>query len=172
MNSKSTHSLVLIRQQGFTLLEMLLVVVIIGIMSVLGVNLVNSQSIERVVLNQAQQVEASLKLLCEQSVFENQAQGLEVLTTGLQVLRYQQPIWQARDFQVPGAWESQVELYIDGLSQQLLPEATDEPHIICQTDGSFSQFTLHFFADPATPEVYYVLETAGPWELTGGWHHP
>ena len=151
---------------------MLLVVVIIGIMSVLGVNLVNSQSIERVVLNQAQQVEASLKLLCEQSVFENQAQGIEVLATGLQVLRYQQPVWQAREFQVPGAWEAQVELLIDGITQQLLPEATDEPHIICQTDGSFSNFSLHFFGDPATPEIYYVLETAGPWKLTGGWHHP
>ncbi len=103
--------------KGFTLLEILLVVVIISIMTAVGANIINSQSIERVVLNQAQKFSNDLTFICEKAVLENQAFGLEFHTYGYQVLRYQQPEWLLIESQsAPQINENIVtDLLLDGL---------------------------------------------------------
>ena len=63
-------------------------------MTVAGANLINSQSIERVIMNQAKQFETNLQYLCEKAVFEHQAFGIEMQSGGYAVMRYQQASWQ------------------------------------------------------------------------------
>ncbi len=161
---------------GFTLLEMLLVVLIVGIMGVAGSNLINSQSIERVIMSHAQQFSANLKFICEKAVFENQAFGIEWQPNGYQVLRYQQPNWlvveQQQATQFPDGIASEIRL--DGYPQILADEADDLPHIICQADGSFNAFEVRFVANngQTNKQAYYALSNTTPWQVTGGWHQP
>ena len=170
--------------KGFTLLEILLVVLIVSIMSFIGVNIINSQSIERVILNQAQQFNDDLMYVCEKAVLENQAFGFEFLATGYQVLRYQQSEWLLLETQkVPQFNEAiETELLLDGLSQDISADSSigDEnlPHIICQSDGSFNPFELRFSAEEAAEpnqlddKIYYALTSETPWQLKGAWHQP
>ncbi len=163
------------RATGFTLLEILLVVLIIGIMTVAGANLINSQSIERVIMNQAKQFETNLQYICEKAVFENQAFGIEWHESGYQVLRYQQASWLAVEQQATQLPE-QVDsiLLLDGYPQKLSVEAENIPHIICQTDGSINTFEwrLSVSNNPTNDKTHYSLRSSSPWELTGGWHQP
>ncbi len=78
---------------GFTLLEILLVVVIIGIMTVVGTNIINSQSPERAIMETAAKFEAELKYLCDLSVLENRAHGIEWSEYGRHWLTYQSGDW-------------------------------------------------------------------------------
>lgn len=170
--------------KGFTLLEILLVVLILSIMTAVGANIINSQSIERIIVNQAQKFNADLQFICEKSVLENQAFGFEVLSTGYQVLRHQQQDWLLLESQVPAEFNDSihVELLFEGrildLSHQ--PSLIDEhlPHIICQSDGSFNAFEIRFSAATVTVEspdedsTYYALKSETPWQLIGAWHQP
>ena len=170
--------------KGFTLLEILLVVLIISIMTAVGANIINSQSIERVILNQAQQFSDDLTFICEKAVFENQALGIELLNNGYQVLRYQQPQWLILESQASPQVNAAIslELLLDGLSQQLQLETTpgDEPvpHIICQSDGSFHAFELRFSSTDTgnqaieSKPIYYALSSQSPWQIQGGWYQP
>ncbi|MGJ8662480.1 MAG: pilus assembly FimT family protein [Marinicella sp.] len=163
---------------GFTLIEILLVVLIIGIMTAVGANLINSQSIERTILNRAQQFVTDVKYLCEKSVFENHAYGLEWLPNSYQVLRFESQLWQPVELQINAAIPEAIttELLINGLSQNIAAEAENLPHIVCQTDGSFNAFELRF-SDASSHQItqqesstFYAISSESPWQLTGAWH--
>ncbi|WP_223789817.1 prepilin-type N-terminal cleavage/methylation domain-containing protein [Marinicella meishanensis] len=164
----STHSVP--RSAGFTLLEILLVVLIIGILASAGANLLASQSIERQIMGQAQTFEAELKYLCERAVLENQAFGVEWQAEGYQLLRHQHPEWIPVTAEPP-AWPTGVtaEILTAGRVQALAPDFEDLPHIVCQTDGSFNAFELRLAANP---DQHYAIRSQSPWELAGGWHQP
>ena len=163
-------------QSAFTLLEILLVVLIIGIMTVAGANLINSQSIERIIVNHAKQFESDLTFICEKSVLENQSYGIEWLEQGYQVLRYQQPEWMRVETQVQGTLTDgvQAEIRLDGYPQLIADEAENLPHIVCQSDGSFNGFEVRFFAaqdsNSSGKQDHYALSSKTPWELVGAWH--
>lgn len=168
--------------KGFTLLEILLVVLIISIMTAVGANLINSQSLERVILNQAQQFNQDLTFVCEKAVFNNQAYGIEFYSNSYQVLRYHQAEWVLVESQAAPRFyeELTTDLLLDGMAQELTAEQASGqqtlPHIICQTDGSFNAFELRFSATSTYVEnnesdtIFYALETTSPWQLTGAWH--
>ena len=169
--------------KGFTLLEILLVVLIVSIMTAVGANIINSQSIERVIQNQAQKFDVDLTFICEKAVLENQAFGIEFYTESYQVLRYQQPQWLSIESQSPSAMNEEiaVELLLDGLTQEFESELGADgeplPHIICQSDGSFNAFELRFSATQAVGsgqdiQTYYALYTESPWQIKGAWYQP
>ncbi len=169
--------------KGFTLLEILLVVLIISIMTVVGSNLINSQSVERQVMNQAQKFSNDLTFICEKAVLENQAYGLELYKVGYQVLQHQQTDWVLVDSQISPVIQDgiEMELIFGGLSENLAPEAATEdlrePHIICQTDGSFNVFELRFnvaaeLSDAGNDSPSYAISTQTPWQLKGAWYQP
>ncbi len=169
--------------KGFTLLEILLVVLIIGIMTAVGTNIINSQSFERVILSQAQQFSSDLKFICEKAVLENQAFGIELHVSGYQVLRYQRPNWVLieQQNQLQDNDGVSIDLLLEGLSQKIQSETDIEaehlPHIICQSDGSFNAFELRFSAvdeliDSPDMTTYYALKTQSPWQLNGAWYEP
>lgn len=154
------------------MLEILLVVFIIGIMTVVGANIINSQSVERTVLNQARSTEQHLIFLCEKAVFDNQALGIEFNQLGYQIFRYRQPTWQLlENIDLPPFSEAvDVELLLDGLSQDLPAEPEGLPQIVCQTDGSWNGFELRFSANSQQQATdYFALSTESPWQLTSTW---
>ncbi|MCX7554768.1 prepilin-type N-terminal cleavage/methylation domain-containing protein [Marinicella sp. S1101] len=161
-----------LRTQGFTLLEILLVVLIIGVMTAVGANIINSQSVERTVMNQAKTTEQHLVFLCQKAVFDNQALGIEFNQLGYQIFRYRQPTWQlVENIELPPLSEVvSVELLLDGLSQDLPVEPEGLPQIVCQTDGSWNGFELRFYANNQQQTTdYFVLSTTSPWQLTSTW---
>jgi prepilin-type N-terminal cleavage/methylation domain-containing protein len=169
--------------KGFTLMEILLVVLIVSIMTAVGANIINSQSIERMILNQAQKFDVDLTFICEKAVFENQAFGIEFYTDSYQVLRYQQPQWLLIESQSTPTMKDEiaVDLLLDGLIQEFETElgSNDEPlpHIICQSDGSFNAFELRFRAaqgmgSSQENKTYYALHTQSPWQIEGAWYQP
>ena len=167
--------------KGFTLLEILLVVLIISVMTAVGVNVINSQSTERLILNLSQQFADDLKFICEKAIMENQAFGIELHANGYQALRYQQPDWVAGKASLRVNEHVVNDLLIGGLHQELSPESTLEdeflPHIVCQADGSFNAFELRFSATEqlsknSGSKTYYALKTQSPWQLDGAWYQP
>lgn len=156
--------------QGFTLLEILLVVVIVGIMTVAGVSVINSQSIERVIMNQAKAFEQNLNFLCEKAVFENQAIGIALSQLGYQAYRYQRQSWQNIEVDELPQFNSEIrmDLIIDGLTQRLSEEGEGLPQIVCQADGSVNAFELRFAA-LGDDVNYFALNTSTPWVLDAEW---
>ncbi|GJM05905.1 MAG: hypothetical protein DHS20C09_19010 [marine bacterium B5-7] len=162
---------------GFTLIEILLVILIIGIMTAVGANLISSQSIERTILSRAQQFESDLKFICEKAVLENHAYGMEWTEKNYHVLRYQAQSWQLIDNQLNSIIPEAIgiELLINGLAQNLKAEIENLPHVVCQSDGSFNAFELRFSDEelrntPAAKKTYYALSSTSPWQLKGAWH--
>ncbi len=169
--------------KGFTLLEILLVVLIISIMTALGSNLINSQSVDRLVMNQAQKFSDDLTFICEKAVLENQTYGLELFENGYQALQFQQTDWVLIESPISPIIKEGVgmELILGGLSENLALEISSEelhdPHIICQTDGSFNAFELRFnvsndLSESKNDNAYYAISTQTPWQLKGAWYQP
>ncbi len=159
------------KKHGFTLLEILLVVVIVAVMSVVGANVINSQSVERTILNQAKAFEQNLIFLCEKAVLDNQALGIEFSQLGYNVFGYQQQTWQMLEpDELPVMAESvSMALLLGGLEQSLPAEPEGLPQIVCQPDGSFNAFEIRLAAKEQATH-YYALSTVSPWELDTEWH--
>jgi len=168
MNSVKPHTQI---SFGFTLIEILLVVLSVGIMTVLGANAINSQSAERLVMSAAAKLEAELKYICDLAVLENRAHGIEWNESGHHILKYQAGDWVMYENlksteQVP--FKPQV--LLNGIKQILEPEVEEMPHVICQTDGSFNAFELRWRTTIEQDDApYYSLKSTSPWEVTGAW---
>lgn len=156
--------------KGFTLLEMLLVVLIVGIMTVVGANVINSQSPERNIMDAAARFEAELQYLCDLSVLENRAHGLEWTESGRYWLTHHSGDWLLSE-QSPAeeTLPFKQEILLDGLVQMLEPEVEELPHVVCQTDGSFNAFEVRWLLDDSADATYYALKSETPWQLSGAW---
>ena len=140
-------------------------------MSVVAVNLINSQSYERQVMNQAAEIEAELKYLCDKAVFANRAYGIEWTTDSHNVLKYQMGDWvvqQASTNQNEQNSQFYVQVLLNGLTQKLPKEAEELPHVICQSDGTMNPFELRWLPMEQNG-AYYSLKTETPWQVTGAW---
>lgn len=158
---------------GFTLLEMLIVMVIIAIVSVAGVNLINSQSPQRAVVNQAQQLSKQIKFLCEKSVFENRAFGLEFNRQAYQILALERGAWLAMDSDsatVPLAEHLKLDVILDGSKQIFDDEFQQKPHIVCLPNGQNSPFELQLESkEELEDKAVYLLTSDDNGELKGAW---
>jgi len=154
---------------GFTLIEILMVVVIIGIMSVAGVNIINSQSVERQIMNEAAMLEAKIKYICDLSILENRAHGIEWTENSLQILKYQAGDWVSVD-KHGSKLTMERQIVLNGLVQALETEAEEIPHVICQTDGSLNAFEVKWPAKGVKQSIsYYSLRSETPYQLVGAW---
>lgn len=156
------------KTSGFTLIEILLVVVIIGIMSIMGINIISSQSNERQIMNDATMLEAKIKYICDLSILENRAHGIEWTENGLQVLKHQAGDWVVLDADDSG-FEMDRQILLNGLVQTLEEEIEELPHVICQPDGSFNAFEVKWPAGVNKTALYYSLRSETPYQLVGTW---
>jgi general secretion pathway protein H len=156
---------------GFTLIEVLLVIVIIGIMAAVGVGLVNSQSSERKLQQKAQQWQHMLTYLCQQAVLNNRAYGVELSQLSAQVMVFEQPEWR-----VLSQWSQTLptenlswQLDLAGRPIPLSPEFDALPHLVCYSDGQINPFRMQLQLTQQ-PNVAYQISAETPWQITGRWH--
>lgn len=122
-------------------------------------------------MDAAAKFEAELKYLCDLSVLENRAHGIEWSEFGRHWLTYQAGDWVLKEAvtsteQLP--FDQQV--LLQGSVQMLAPEFEELPHVICQTDGSFNVFEVRWYmTETDQNKRYYSLQSETPWQLTGGW---
>jgi general secretion pathway protein H len=163
---------------GFTLMEVLLVVVIIGITAFVGASFINSQSVERSIMSSAARFEAAVVYLCDQAVLENRAYGIEFTDEQMAVLQHQNEQWVWLESQRVDSDLEQFSkaLLLNGINVNLKPDPERQPHLICQTDGSLSPFELRLWQASGTGQAnqpagaYYVVRTDGPWRISGAWY--
>ncbi|MFC3194377.1 type II secretion system minor pseudopilin GspH [Marinicella sediminis] len=165
-------------ESGFTLIEMLLVVVIIGITAYMGVNLINSQSAERNIMSAAARFQAGIEYVCDQAILENRAYGIEFTHDGQFVMQHQHNQWAWLEGQqlLTDLAQFPHAIYINGRPISLKPDVEQQPHLICQSDGSLSPFELRVWIPAENPSEnqtgnsYYKLKNDSPWIITGAWH--
>lgn len=141
------------RQYGFTLLELIVVVLIIGLMTGL-VNLSSGLNRQHDIEEEVERIAALITLASEESIFKSTELALEFDTTSYRFLALSDDQWQAlegdrllRERQLPAGLE--IELYIEGERERLFTLATAKekekerkPRIYIFSSGELTPFEL------------------------------
>ncbi|WP_154222199.1 prepilin-type N-terminal cleavage/methylation domain-containing protein [Marinicella rhabdoformis] len=162
------------KTSGFTLLELLLVVVILAVLTATGVQLLGGQSYENRMKDQSQDLIKQLHYMCEKAVFENRPFAMAFSQNAHQLLTYRKQQWfVVNDKQWPYKaldedfmWE----LFIAGKPQKMANELAAEPHVICYNTGQITAFELLLKADSASDSTsQYQITSAQPNQIKAGW---
>jgi len=82
------------RARGFTLLELLVVVVIVAILFTYTTLAIRSDSPEDIIKKEAQRMERLVQLALEESILRGEEYGLEIFLDGYRFLRFTKNQWQ------------------------------------------------------------------------------
>ncbi len=82
------------RAHGFTLLELLVVVVIVAILFTYTTLAIRSDSPEDIIKKEAQRMERLVQLALEESILRGEEYGLEIFLDGYRFLRFNKNQWQ------------------------------------------------------------------------------
>jgi len=82
------------RQRGFTLLELLVVVVIVAILFTYTTLAIRSDSPEDVIKKEAQRMERLVQLALEEAILRGEEYGVEIFIDGYRFLRFTENQWQ------------------------------------------------------------------------------
>jgi len=82
------------RENGFTLLELLVVVVIVAILFTYTTLAIRSDSPEDVIKKEAQRMERLVQLALEESILRGEEYGIEIFLDGYRFLRFTKNQWQ------------------------------------------------------------------------------
>jgi len=125
------------RTSGFTLLELLVVVVIVAILFTYTTLAIRSDSPEEIIKKEAQRMERLVQLALEESILRGEEYGLEIFIDGYRFLRYNENQWQPlkgdkilRQRELPLDMEMEVrledtEIVIDPASDALAEQKLD-----------------------------------------------
>ena len=139
------------RQTGFSLLEMLVVIAILAITAGIALLSTNLAGPATRLGDEAERLAGLLSLLCEESILQNQENGLILQAQGFRFVTFDgerwvdrpERIYRARDYFQPLA----IELTLDGRSVALTG-STNQPHIACFSSGEMTSFRMTMgFAD-------------------------
>ena len=81
------------RENGFTLLELLVVVVIVAILFTYTTLAIRSDSAEDIIKKEAQRMERLIELALEESILRGEEYGLEIYLDGYRFLRFTENQW-------------------------------------------------------------------------------
>ena len=156
---------------GFTLFEILIVVVIVSIVMVAGVQYLGLGSARTELQRYGEQLAAKIKLACEQSILQNLPYGVGFSQAGYQLMIQNGLEW--RVLEGSGVYAaSEIRIPLDQQLEQQgnevdLPiELPEIPQLQCSSDGSMTAFRLLL----ANQQQVYELKTESSWELSGGWY--
>ncbi|MGV6850919.1 MAG: type II secretion system minor pseudopilin GspH [bacterium] len=137
-------------QQGFTLFELLLVLLVIGIMTasvVLSGGIVRQ---DRQLRSESERIQALLELACEEAVMRNQMVGALFDKSSLSFMSWTGDLWQVygeQDTLHPQILSDQILRHLTQNGQQLeltQQDNTLKPQILCFSNGTISEFELTF----------------------------
>lgn len=159
---------------GFTLLEILLVVVILVILTAASIQLVGGRSYEDKIKEQSQDLIKQINYMCEKAVFENRPFALEFIKESHQLLTYRKQKWLAiNDKQWPFKEidpEINRQLYVSGKVQNLSADFVQKPHVICYNTGQLTAFELLLNSGSAENlKVTYQIKSTQPTKVSSGW---
>jgi prepilin-type N-terminal cleavage/methylation domain-containing protein len=159
-------------QTGFTLIEIIIVVVIISILAVFGVQMISSGSVERNLQQHGRILQSSIQYSCDQATLQNIPYGVKFFQSGYAFSQFINQQWIdliAQETLISRELTdgSQLTLEIEGKVVVLQDDVGEVPHIICDNNGQITSFVL-LFSD-ATETHHYQLKTINFWQLEGQW---
>ncbi len=158
--------------KGFTLVEILVVVVIVAVMTALGVQMLSAGSVERNLQQHGRQIQASLNFSCDQAILQNRSHGISFFNEGYQFSQYVDQQWLSLADEMDYAYHefqdgSVLSLRIEDQSIVLGDEPTELPQVVCDASGELTPFSV--LISDASKAHHYRLKTINFWQLQGGW---
>ncbi len=157
-------------QQGFTLLEIMVTLVLIGIILSFASLSINNNNVERILQQEAQRVAGLLELAQEEAILQGVNRGFLVTEGGFYFLSYGTKGWQILDKNeeifYPRAWQSpwRLTFTLDGENITLasqLDTAALKPQLYLLSSGELASFALTIAAPESTQIRYQVLSEVG-----------
>ena len=131
---------------GFTLIEILVVVVILGVLAAALTLAVGVGGGERQLARQAEQTQALVGYACEQAELTGREIGVSLNSFGYRFSHLERDDWQAfRDGELrPRAWiaNTGATLSRDGHDVEIAAQFPDKPQLLCFSSGELTPFTL------------------------------
>lgn len=157
---------------GFTLIEILVVVVIVSLLTVLGVQMISSGSIERHLQQHGKRLQSSLEFACDQATLQNIPYGVAFSQTGYQFFIYVNQNWQVLNFDNTNLSHeftdgSQISLSIDDQPLVLKEDYADKPQLLCDNTGQLSPFEL--LISDTSKQHQFQLKTSDYWTIESRW---
>ncbi len=133
-----------IRQQGMTLIEILVVMIIIAIMSTLMLISVGGRDSNWKLSEEARRLMALTTLQCEQSLLESREYAWTLTSNGYQFLEYTGVEWRRSSsrFLEPRNLPASIVPLLEMNQQPVLPAEAEVPHVICFSSGEMTPFSL------------------------------
>jgi len=152
------------RARGFTLLEVLAVMVIVGIVLTFMTLAVDTDSRAREMEREAQRLLALLQLASEEAVLRSEQLALRVGETDYEFMILQNNEWLPLDDdrplrrrELPAGIELELELQ-DNPPPGLAAEDEEQPQVFLLSSGEMTPFVLTFSA-PGSEQRYYLKAT-------------
>ncbi len=130
------------RTCGFTLLELLVVVVIVAILFTYTTLAIRSDSPEDIIKKEAQRMERLVQLALEESILRGEEYGIEIFLDGYRFLRFTKNQWQPlsndkilRQRELPLDMEIEVSLEDTEISIDLASDALSQQKLDLNTDS-------------------------------------
>lgn len=160
------------QNSGFTLIEILIVIVIVSILTVLGVQMISSGSIERTVQSSANKFRTSFDYACELASLQNRIYGVKFYESGYAFSTYFNQQWQdvtASEALLLTDFKNglKLDLLVDGRPVILKDELPNIPQIICEETGQISTFELNI--NNSSNSSVYQIKPKDFWNLEGFW---
>lgn len=135
------------KARGFSLVEILVVIVIIGVLALAVTLGVASASTERQLAREGERLQALIEHACVQSELTGREIGLRVDAKGYVFLRLGFDGWSADPLGNelrPRSWVPglAVNLYRDGREVRLAQDGAEAPQLVCFSSGELSPFEL------------------------------
>ena len=132
--------------RGFTLIEILVVIVILGVLAAALTLAVGVGGGERQLERQAEQMQALVGYACEQAELSGREIGISMNTWGYRFSRLERDEWKAfREGELrPRTWlvNSATSLNRDGHGVEIAEQFPEKPQLLCFSSGELTAFEL------------------------------
>lgn len=158
------------QQIGFTLLEIMVTLVVIGVILSFATLSVNNNTVERTLQQEARRVAGLLELAQEEAILQGVNRGFLVTEGGFYFLSYGSKGWQVLDKNeeifYPRLWQSpwRLTFALEGETLPLLSQLESDalkPQLYLLASGELATFTLTIAAPEASQIRYQVSNESG-----------
>lgn len=161
------------RQTGFTLIEILVVMVLLGLLSGVAVFTLGSGKQQRELANEAQRLHALLRMASEEAILTNSEIGFSIDEDGYEFLEYDDREFTWSDSKVAILKSRQfpewvvVEFQRDGENRNILGSEEDDakrPDMMLMSSGEVNPFTIRLQVDKNS-DGQFVISSDGLEEI-------